>query len=201
MELNEKMLMGIEYVNNRSLHSVICILDEVAGELEFLTATSQEEADEKIKQQILSRSPAYVFINAPLTLPGAYFSDDGKDFFYRECDKQLKCPSPMLNGELLARSIRLKHQVQNLADITIFETYPVYLAKELTIDEYGFGEEELDIKQVLKKLQSKFDYPLDHRQINTKQHLNALLCLLSAIRYKEGESEAYGDDEEGLIII
>ena len=202
MELNKKILIGIEYVNDKALATVICTLDEVGGNLEFLTADNHKDADELIKQQILSKSPYFVFINAPTSMPRAFSDDDGEDFFFRECDKKTNCPSPMLNGELLARTIRLKRHVRNLSDIKLMETYPAFLAKKLDLTQNGWGkDEDIDIRKVLRKLQDRFEYPLDHHQINTRQHLNALLCLISALRYKHQESESFGNADEGLIIV
>lgn len=201
MELNEKILFGIDYNSSDSDRTVLCLLDELEGKIQFIVSSEREDPNEVIKQQILSKSPAYVFIDAPLSLPRAYFDSDYEDYLYRESDKELGCQSPMETGLLTANAIKLRHSLQQMSNIPLKETCPKELAKIYQLEEAGYRGHISQIKEVVKVLQEKTEHMLDTQFFTSWQHVDAFLAMMSSLRFKNDEAKEFGNKKEGKVFV
>ena len=98
------MHIGIDYGAKLAGTTAICF--EQSGQLKIWQSEKKKDADKFVQESIKQLQPTTVFIDAPLSLPLAYFGE-GENYFYRECDKILKGMSPMFLGGLTARAMRL----------------------------------------------------------------------------------------------
>ena len=111
------MIVGIDYGSKLAGTTAICYdMDNVVN---ILQSRKKQDADQMIIEFIGAHSVSNIGIDAPLSLPGAYFQN-GNDYFYRECDRMLKAMSPMFLGGLTARAMKLQHDLGR----QLFEVYP-----------------------------------------------------------------------------
>ena len=195
-EKNIPVIWGIDFGKKLSGNTVIC--ERSAEELVFLKVDKNKKTDEFIVRNIELRKPSLIFIDAPLSLPGVYQGKPYKDYFYRTCLQQLIAMSPMFLGGLTARAIQLKDAIEEMG-IDIKETYPKALARQLHLEEKGYrlGKENLEACTQIISETSLIE--IDKKQILSWHHFDALLALISAIRYNRGLHYSFGDKEEGLI--
>ncbi|MBS3806633.1 MAG: hypothetical protein KGY60_03950 [Bacteroidales bacterium] len=192
-------LWGIDYGKKLSGNTVICI--KKGSGIEFLKAEKDQDADRFILEQIEHHTPRRIFIDAPLTLPGAYYDNQAyDDFFFRQCDQQLGAMSPMFLGGLTARAIRLKNLLSAM-NIELRETYPKALASQLRLKKCGYrrGKENLD--HCCERIMESSDLYFDKTSVISWHHLDALLALISAFRHEQKLSYTFGDPGEGQIHI
>jgi len=190
-------IWGIDYGKKLSGNTVIC--EKNQDYLKYFKAGKNQDADQFILDLMNQRQPVLIFIDAPLSLPGVYHDKTTYDnYFYRLCDKQLGAMSPMFLGGLSARAIRLKDQIEQ-AGIEIKETYPKTLAKQFKLKELGYRQNKTDIEICTERINQTSLLDIDKKQILSWHHFDALLALLSAIRYKLGLHFTHGNKEEGLI--
>ncbi len=190
-------IWGIDFGKKFSGNTIIC--EKYEDQLEFIRAGKNQNADEFILQTINKRNPRLIFIDAPLSLPGVYRDNSTyNDFFYRLSDRQLGAMSPMFLGGVAARAIRLKYYIEQKGT-EIKETYPKTLAKQFKLKECGYRLDKKNIERCSEILDQTSLIEIDKKQIITWHHFDALLALLSAVRYNLGLHFTYGDKEEGLI--
>jgi len=192
-----ELIWGIDYGKKLSGNTVIC---EKRGEqLVYFKTPKNQDADRFILQAIEYRKPGLIFIDAPLSLPGVYADKKNyNDYFYRMCDKQLGAMSPMFLGGLTARAIRLKNTIEEMG-VEIKETYPKTLARQFRLKECGYRMGKENIEKCSELLDQTSLIEVDKKQILSWHHFDALLALLSAVRYYLGLHYTYGSKEEGLI--
>lgn len=89
------MHLGIDYGSKLAGTTAICYQEGDA--LTIIQSEKKQDADRFINDTVESLKPEQIFIDAPLSLPAAYFGN-GDDYFYRDCDRQLKAMSPMFLG-------------------------------------------------------------------------------------------------------
>ena len=172
------------------------------GVLHVVQSEKKKDADAFIKQQINTLKPTQIFIDAPLSLPLAYFQkeqQDNPDFFFRKCDKTLCAMSPMFLGGLTARAMKLRHNYLN-TNILFSETYPSYLVKTLFSDTLIYKKKTVEIPEFLKLLISKLPFNLQDTPTNWHQ-VDGILAWLSGHRFLQGTALEIGEKEEGVIII
>lgn len=180
--------IGIDFGAKKAGTTAICFNDN--NKLEVIISEKNQDADKFISSFIDSYNPSHVFIDAPLSLPAAFYGR-GDNFFYRECDVITKAMSPMFLGGLTARAISLKNQFKN---IMFIETYPKILANFVDICEYKKNRVIF-----VNKIETKFDIKVG--ELENWHQIDSVLAFCSGLRFIEGEQEVYGNEEEGLIIV
>jgi len=193
----DERIWGIDYGKKFSGNTVIC--EKQREQLQYFKATKKQDADQFILRSIEERKPGLIFIDAPLSLPGVYGDNKNyDDYFYRMCDKQLGAMSPMFLGGLTARAIRLKNIIEEIG-VEIKETYPKILAKQFNLKTCGYRLDKQNIEKCSELLDRTSLIEIDKKQILSWHHFDALLALLSAVRYYRGLHYTYGSKDEGLI--
>jgi predicted nuclease with RNAse H fold len=146
--------------------------------------------------------PIYVFIDAPLSLPGVYSRmADYSDYFFRKADKQLQAMSPMFLGGLTARAMKLKNQLA-AQQIQVYETYPAAQAAGMGLVEMGYKKQISHLPAVVHIIsQHLLPFIPDSNTLTSWHQVDALLALLGAVRFMNGEHQVFGDAGEGLIIV
>lgn len=181
------MFFGVDYGSKLAGTTVVCFESE--GQLHLLRSAKKQDADQFLQKLIDLHQPSKIFIDAPLSLPGAYFGT-GEDYFYRECDKLTKAMSPMFLGGLTARAIKLSAGNKN---VRFFETYPAALANELGLPTSKKSGDFEQIREISP-------FPI-HHEIETGHHYDAVLAWLSGFRFDKEECLIVGKEKEGVIYI
>jgi predicted nuclease with RNAse H fold len=193
------VLWGIDYGKKRSGNTVICERQE--KEVHFFQAEKNKDADQFILSMIREAPPDRIFIDAPLSLPGAFYDETRyNDFFFRQCDQQIGGMSPMFLGGLTARAIRLKSIVSRM-NIPMMEAYPGGLSRHLKLKDYGYRRGKEKIGDCADIILESAQLELDKSLILSWHHIDALLALVTAIRHEQGLSFTYGNKDEGLVYI
>lgn len=189
------MHIGIDYGSKLAGTTVIAYA--IDGSLITIQSAKNKDADAFIIKEIEKINTTKVYLDAPLSLPLAYY-DKGDNYFYRACDKELKAMSPMFLGGLTARAMKLKSQLQAL-DIDVIECYPkalvhhhpdlkaVYLKKNLS-----------GLKVFIRELENYFPFSLP--AIKNWHQVDAVLAWWSGYREQNNESITIGNPHEGLIV-
>lgn len=184
---------GVDY--GSKLAGTTCVSFLENDWITVLQSRKGDDADQWLQQVIQENNIQKVFLDAPLSLPAAYFDASSDDFFYRKADRILGAMSPMFLGGLTARAMRLK-RTWNSQGITVYETYPAALNKELALANYkkDIGEflNELFQQKGLEKITLK-------ESIKNWHQLDALLAWYSGWRHQHAMAKEIGDDN-GLII-
>lgn len=88
--------MGIDYGSKLAGTTAVAML--VKNELRLWQSTRGQDADTWLKALVRELKPKVVYMDAPLTLPQAYYQtphNANADFFYRQADRELHAMSPM----------------------------------------------------------------------------------------------------------
>lgn len=170
----------------------------VDRKVELQASQKKQDADQMILDYCAEQQPRYVFLDAPLSLPGVYLDQKGlSDFFYREADLALKAMSPMFLGGLTARAMRLSNQLQ-LAGIEVIEIYPAALARLLDLHAMGYKKKGKP-EEVFHYLIQLFSWEIKPTEKISWHLVDALLAARSGERYLEGKANSYGNEVEGMI--
>lgn len=194
------LLAGIDYGSKLAGTTCICF-ETLSGQIDFLSSTKGQDADTMILDFCTTHHPQHLFLDAPLSLPLVYSQGQNspQDYFYRACDKELKAMSPMFLGGLTARAMKLVADLGS-KEIEVFETYPKWHAQRLGLHSIGYKGVLACINDCLDSV-LKSDTLRLSRPPATWHEFDALLALLSASRYAQGEHLTVGDPEEGLIYL
>ena len=187
---------GIDYGSRLAGTTVVCWNEQ--GRIFLQQSERKQDADRMILQLAGKWAPQSVFIDAPLSLPGVYFSK-GSDYFYRRCDRELKAMSPMFLGGLTARAMQLSRQLESL-EIHCRETYPAGLVRLLPPLAGSYAKKQPLQAAFCRQLQELLPLPLSTPPSNW-HHVDALLAWLSGHRFGSQQARVVGDPEEGLIIL
>jgi len=161
----------------------------------------KQDADSFILEKAKGLRPELIFLDAPLSLPDAYFGK-GSDFFYRAVDRAVGAMSPMFLGGLTARAMKLKSELELvLPEIKIHETYPKLRARDLNLKDNGYKKEKENLDFCLSSLKGEFPEWELERDPTTWHEFDALLALSSALRFVRGSSTAYGEMGDAQIIV
>lgn len=194
------MHLGIDYGSKIAGTTVICF--EKSEQLHLLQSEKKKDADAFVQQKIMELKPTHIFIDAPLSLPAVYSQAsnvENPDFFFRQCDKELRAMSPMFLGGLTARAMKLQRKHLN-TNVLFVETYPSYLVKTLFPDTSIYKKKTLEIGAFLEILQPQLPYELDEKPTNWHQ-VDGILAWLSGYRFFQKKVLKIGVEKEGLIIV
>ena len=194
------MHFGIDYGSKIAGTTVICF--EKAGKLHWQQSDKKKDADAFIKVAIATHQPTHVFIDAPLSLPAAYYhpaESENANFFFRQCDKELRAMSPMFLGGLTARAMSLQHHYRTSA-IEFIEVYPSFLVKTLFENIEIYKKQPDSIPVFLTLLLPELPYPMIEIPTNWHQ-VDGILAWLSGHRMLNGNALTIGDVAEGVIVI
>lgn len=190
MSENKKWI-GVDYGSKLAGTTVICY--EAEGSLMFVQSDKKKDADKFIIEFIDKNKIENIFIDAPLSLPAAYFGK-GENYFYRQCDVETKAMSPMFLGGLTARAIKLQSQFPQKK---FKETYPAYLIKEVL----QLSDLYLKKKPYENAILKVMNLNIVVAKINNWHQFDALSCWLSGKRYFENEALKIGNFNEGVIVV
>jgi len=158
-----------------------------------------EDADAWILRQLEKRTIKTVFIDAPLSLPSAYFDDASHEFFYRQADTALGAMSPMFLGGLTARAMKMK-RLLTAQNIALFETYPAALVRQILPHSKFYKKDIQHFRKELHNATKSLELPTLPR-FATFHELDSLLAWISGYRHFTHQSNIVGSEQEGLIYI
>ncbi len=185
------MLVGIDYGSKMAGTTAICTLSK--GQYKVYQSVKKEDADLFILKTLETLKPKIIVIDAPLSLPRAYF-DKSTDYFYRACDRMLSAMSPMFLGGLTARAMKLKDQLHQ-REILVLEGYPKALVHHLGIQEYYLKKDSSAIPGFLSQLAVS----IQSEKISNWHQVDALLACITAQRVDQNKARQIGDPHEGII--
>jgi len=191
------MHLGIDYGAKLAGTTAICF--EQSGQLQILQSGKKKDADKFVQGMIAQLQPNAIFIDAPLSLPLAYFGE-GDNYFYRACDKALQGMSPMFLGGLTARAIKLSKPYEKVG-IPFFETYPAQIVKHYLADiTTGYKKQQVFLADFCEILSQQLPY--DFAEIPANWHqVDSVLAWWAGWRYKNESVKVYGSEKEGLIYV
>jgi predicted nuclease with RNAse H fold len=199
MRQKQSLIAGIDFGSKTAGTTVICVGSNI-NNLQFLLAPKKTNADDFIIEHITLLKPDVCFIDAPLSLPAALIQNTGNgDYLYRLCDKQTNALSPLFLGTYAARAIQLKKWLQNTVEL--IETYPSELLKELNLASYYNKKDKQPSETLINALNQITGAHFTVAHFPTMHHFDALLCWLSARRFKQNKHKTYGNAQEGLILV
>lgn len=183
--------LAIDYGSKLAGTTVICFKKN--KQLHFLQSEKKKDADAFLKKHITELKSAKIFMDAPLSLPGAYFKN-GDNYFYRKCDKEVGGMSPMFLGGLTARAMKLRSTFE---DIPFYEIYPAQLVRILFPKNKFYKKDVNAFCEILTKELpfSFFETPINWHQVD------AALAWLSGWRFENKKGILYGDEKEGIIYV
>ena len=190
MKANNRNHLGIDFGSNLAGTTAICQL--IHQSLHIECSKAKRSADDFLVNYISQANVDCIFIDAPLSLPSAYFGP-GTDYFYRNCDRALKAMSPMFLGGLTARAISLKN---NLSEFSFYETYPKAMVNQIFDPEHYKKELNMFVKQ----LEVNLPFPISTTPSNWHM-IDSVLAWYAGYRFFKGVSKIYGHIDEGLIYI
>ncbi|MFK7949354.1 MAG: hypothetical protein AB8G11_17310 [Saprospiraceae bacterium] len=197
--------VGIDYGSKLAGTTVVafaCLDGSVTNNkqiIQFKTSEKKKDADKFLIKIVEELEPEFIFLDAPLSLPGVYTNPEKfDDYFYRKSDKILKGMSPMFLGGLTARAMRLKRQFENKG-IKVIEIYPAIHAQRMKLKTYNYKKQLQYIPDVLAVLQHNLPLKFEIETIKSWHQVDALLAYYAGFRYMNGDAEAFGDEAEGQI--
>ena len=185
-------IIGIDYGSKLAGTSAICFAEE--GKLKINQSEKKRDADKFILDFCRVFNPELVFIDAPLSLPAAYFEDQADDYFYRAADRATQAMSPMFIGGLTARAMKLRATLIKQS-CEVLETYPKQLVLLLALNNY-YKKDLTSFKNALQKF-NDFELPI----FKNWHQADAALAYTSASRYINGNCQIIGEQTEGRIFI
>jgi predicted nuclease with RNAse H fold len=187
-------LIGIDFGARTAGNTVICHRDK--GLFHFRRCAKGEDSDAWLEQQVMEMAPDAVYIDAPLSLPAAYFGK-GEDHFFRRADRLAGGMSPMFLGGLTARAIRLMERWR-ARGIAVHEVYPAALIRS-EWDYLKIPSGRVIPPHTMRLMASMFALPPPAPK--DRHEADAWLCWLSGHRHRSGRSKMFGDQSEGVIIV
>lgn len=201
-------IAGIDFGSKLAGTTVIAYLENET--IEFFASAKNQDADRFILEWTKKFQPDQIFIDAPLSLPGVYINNSRYDnYFYRKADLEVKAMSPMFLGGLTARAIQLKSRLSE-QNIEVIEIYPSHLADVLELDRNLYKKQKEHIPIITTILSKSLYHLLSSSpsllaslfpNLPNWHHVDALLALISGIRYRKNQHLSFGDPQEGQIIV
>lgn len=196
--VNRQPFIGIDYGSKLAGTTVVAFANN-RNVIQFKTSEKKKDADKFLIKMVEEIQPEFIFLDAPLSLPGVYNNPKKfDDYFYRKGDKILKGMSPMFLGGLTARAMRLKQQFENQG-IKVIEIYPAIHAQRMELKSYNYKKQLQYIPDVISILDHNLPLKVDWKSIKTWHQVDALLAYYAGFRYMKGDAESFGDVEEGAI--
>jgi uncharacterized protein len=193
------MWAGIDFGSKTAGTTVICIGNNTK-QLDIVGTAPKQDADHFLRSMIETSKPEFATIDAPLSLPFVYTHPErGKDYFYREVDKEVKAMSPMFLGGLTARAIKLRDEAA-IFQVPLFETYPALFVKQFGLQAHYHKKDNTQIEPFVYDLLNFFPAKITLAQLPTWHHVDALIAWMSCYRMAHDMHLTFGDDEGQLFI-
>lgn len=188
-----KDFLGIDFGAQQAGTTVICFRER--GLFRFERSVKGEETDPWLEEMIQRLRPAAVYMDAPLSLPGAYFGK-GSDWFYRHADRLARGMSPMFLGGLTARAMRLSGHWRSMG-IAVHEAYPSALIRT----EWDFLKIPVGRAIPPHKIRLMAGmFMLPPPSPKDRHEADAWLCWLIGHRHQQGQAHVFGEASEGVIL-
>jgi len=187
-------LFGIDFGARAAGTTVICYRER--GLFKFQRCAKGEDADAWLEERVRNMAPAAIYIDAPLSLPGAYFGNVS-DHFFRRADRLAGGMSPMFLGGLTARAIRLAKAWREHGH-QVYEVYPAALIRE-EWDYLKIPSGRAIQPHKLRLMAGMF--ALTPPVPKDRHEADAWLCWLSGYRHTMGQAKSIGDQQEGVILV
>ena len=188
---------GIDF--GSKLAGTTAITYVVDDQLKIAQITKGQDTDKWLVKTIKDLNLDYVFIDAPLSLPGAFFGN-GFDFSYRKADRLIGAMSPMFLGGLTARAIKLKSEL-SINGVTCIEVYPSgYIRNQPNLKVYYDKKNIATLSKMADELLPCLPHEIGDKPTNYHQ-LDSLICWYIGYKYLNGNAQSLGDPEEGMIWI
>lgn len=188
------MHFGIDYGANLAGTTAVCFKEQ--DKLLLSCSKKKKNADLFLTEMMVKYQPNLVFIDAPLSLPKAYYGD-GNDFHFRKADRLTQAMSPMFLGGLTARAIALKSAHQS---IKFYETYPKMLIKNTPSIGQHYNKKTKLREEIIAVLADILPFALAEKPKNWHE-FDAIIAWYSGYRFLNEEAEIFGDPSEGRIIV
>ncbi len=193
----DKSIAGVDFGAKMAGTTAVTLLD--GDQLVFMQSAKGKDADQWLVNIVTQYNISKVYIDAPLSLPGAYFGI-GNDYNFRQSDIELNAMSPMFLGGLTARAIKLNATLSKL-QVQCTEVYPG-----------GFIRQNHDLKMLYDKKKLTTILPLldqlngflPHQLLEYPQNyhqLDSLICWFIGYKHITGSALSVGNPSEGLIWI
>ena len=194
------MIAGIDLGNKKAGTTALCIGDEKGNISDIKCSIKGGDADAFLEKEIDRYSISKIFIDAPLSLPGVYTSLPGyTDYFFRNCDREIRAMSPMFLGGLTARAIKLKDKWQGM-NIEVYEVWPSLIAELLGIARGNYKTTVEDLLKAKNIVISGGNIQMNHNPANWHE-MDSVLAYIGGLRVTGGAANSYGDKMEGLIYV
>ena len=188
------MFIGVDFGAQTAGTTAICYRDR--GLFHFVRSQKGQESDPWLADWVKANRPERIYIDAPLSLPAAYFGK-GDDFIFRLADRKAGGMSPMFLGGLTARAMRAAAKWRALG-IEVFEVYPAALVRH-EWDFLKIPSGRAIPRHNLRLMAGMFMLP---PPLPADRHeADAWLCWLTGHRHQQGTSISFGDRSEGLILV
>lgn len=187
------MFIGIDYGAQYAGTTVICYRDR--GLFRFERSMKGQESDSWMMERVKGIGPAAIYMDAPLTLPAAYYGK-GNDHFFRRADRETGGMSPMFLGGLTARAIQAASQWRS-SGIEVFEAYPSALVR-IEWDYLKIPGRRSIPQHHLRLMAGMFQLPPPTPK--DRHEADAWLCWLVGHRHQLGLAKVFGDHAEGAIL-
>ena len=190
--------VGLDLAGSKTRTTGFCLLDE---NLHSQTKALYEDAE--VVSETVAASPGVVSIDAPLSLPRGRpsLSRRGPPHF-RACDLELRRMKirffPITLGpmrKLTARGIKMK-KVFESKGLRVIESYPGSIQDLLGMPRKQAGVEKLRTALIHYGVTGDIRKP-----VITHDELDAITSALVGKMYLEGNYQAIGDPDEGLMIL
>lgn len=186
-------LIGIDFGARNAGTTVICYRER--GIFHFKRCAKGEDADAWLEDNVQVMAPDAIYIDAPLSLPGAYYGR-GADHFFRRADRLAGGMSPMFLGGLTARAIRLAERWR-ATGAHVMEVYPAALIRQ-EWDFLHIPHGKTIPRHKLRLMAGMFALPPPEPE--DRHAADAWLCWLIGHRHRQGEARSVGDPLEGVIL-
>lgn len=189
----EEDFVGIDLGARSSGNTAVC--HRSRGLFRFARSAKGADGDAWLEEHIARLAPAVIYMDAPLSLPGAYFGR-GHDHFFRLADQQAGGMSPMFLGGLTARAIRLAEGWRKQG-IRVHEAYPAALIRnswEFLHIASGRAIPRHKLRLMAGMCMLPPPEPADRHEAD------AWLCWVIGHRHQRGEATLFGVPEEGVIL-
>lgn len=187
---------GIDLAGVETRPSGFAVLDEYLSVETMILRT-----DAEILREVSRFNPAVVAVDAPLSLPRGRVSLEVRSSVHlRDCDRELLRRGirffPVTLGpmrSLTERGIRLKKMLSS-SGFRVIEVYPGGAQDILRIPRKSRGVDRLRKELARLKIRGL-------EKVVTHHELDAVTAALVAKMFYDGDYEAYGDPDEGLIVM
>lgn len=192
-------IVGIDYGSKLAGTTVVAYYQN--GMVRFKSSKHREDADKFLAELLSLLKPTFVFLDAPLSLPGKYLNRAHyNDYFYREADKKLGAMSPMFLGGLTARAMKLRDYLENKG-MRVLETYPSQEASLLELPKNKYKGSDKNVLELAQCVADRFDINVNFDQMLNWHYFDALLAFVAGLRFSRNKHQVFGDEEEGLIVV